>query len=177
LCQLPADQIAAFDAIFRALRERAGTAHVWSAGLLLNGGHGSDDGFEYFRNWLISRGRATFERALHDPDSLADEAVPVGAHGPSAEFESYGYAAGDAYLAVAGEGLELGDLSQPLESDDADFDESAEALQRRVPRLWSKYGELTLRSEKRGKGILAMFEVHTGRISMGSLVRVQAQAL
>ena len=33
-----------------------------------------DDSFDYFRDWLIGRGRAVFERVLADPDELADVA-------------------------------------------------------------------------------------------------------
>ncbi len=43
----------------------------WGAAYLMNGGC-SDDGFRYFCHWLISEGRTTFERALADPESLAD---------------------------------------------------------------------------------------------------------
>ena len=45
--------------------------HLWCAGYIMNGGL-SDDGFEYFRLWLIDQGREVFERAKADPDSLAD---------------------------------------------------------------------------------------------------------
>ncbi len=45
--------------------------HLWCAGYIMNGGL-SDDGFEYFRLWLIGQGRETFERAKVNPDSLAD---------------------------------------------------------------------------------------------------------
>ena len=37
---------------------------------LINGGC-SDDGFAYFRSWLISRGRAAYAAAVRNPDSLA----------------------------------------------------------------------------------------------------------
>ena len=37
----------------------------------MNGGC-FDDGFRYFCPWLISEGRETFERALADPESLAE---------------------------------------------------------------------------------------------------------
>ncbi|MGP4030101.1 DUF4240 domain-containing protein [Actinomadura sp. 3N407] len=43
---------------------------LWGAAYLINGG-ASDDGFEYFRGWLVSQGRAVYEAALTDPDSLA----------------------------------------------------------------------------------------------------------
>ena len=39
------------------------TSEMWCAGYLMNGGC-SDDGFEYFRLWVISRGRKVYEAAL-----------------------------------------------------------------------------------------------------------------
>ena len=35
----------------------------------------SDDGFDYFRGWLIARGRQAFDQAVADPDALANLAV------------------------------------------------------------------------------------------------------
>jgi hypothetical protein len=48
------------------------TWDLWGAAMRIFGGWCSDDGFEYFRLWLIGRGRDVFERALSEPDSLAD---------------------------------------------------------------------------------------------------------
>jgi hypothetical protein len=44
---------------------------LWGAAYLINGGC-SDDGFDYFRGWLLSQGRAIWQATLADPDSLAD---------------------------------------------------------------------------------------------------------
>jgi hypothetical protein len=44
---------------------------LWGAAYVIEGGC-SDDSFDYFRAYLISRGRAVYERAIADPDSLAD---------------------------------------------------------------------------------------------------------
>ncbi|MFI0937894.1 DUF4240 domain-containing protein [Streptomyces sp. NPDC021020] len=58
-------------------------APLWAAAYLINGGC-SDDGFAYFRGWLIAQGRAVFERAVSDPDALADHpAVRAAAEGGS----------------------------------------------------------------------------------------------
>lgn len=64
---------------------------LWAAAYIINGGC-SDDGFRYFRDWLISEGRSVFDKALKDPDSLAD--LP---HIDPAELESFGYVALDLY--------------------------------------------------------------------------------
>lgn len=44
---------------------------LWGAATLLSDGYCSDDGFTDFCAWLISMGRATYEAALENPDSLA----------------------------------------------------------------------------------------------------------
>ena len=41
----------------------------WCAAYIMNGGC-SDDGFEYFRNWVISRGKDVFYKAKENPDSF-----------------------------------------------------------------------------------------------------------
>jgi hypothetical protein len=43
---------------------------LWGAAYVIGGGCG-DDMFDYFRAYLIGRGRDVFEAALRDPDSLA----------------------------------------------------------------------------------------------------------
>lgn len=65
---------------------RSYAAPLWAAGYVINGGC-SDDGFEYFRGWLITQGREVFERALADPDSLADLPVVRAAAAEWSELE------------------------------------------------------------------------------------------
>jgi len=48
---------------------------LWAAAYVINGG-ASDDGFEYFLDWLMAQGRARWEATLADPDSLADVVDP-----------------------------------------------------------------------------------------------------
>lgn len=52
-----------------ALVKKAYRWDLWGAAVVINGGC-SDDGFEYFRAWLVSLGREAFEAALADPESL-----------------------------------------------------------------------------------------------------------
>ncbi|MGC4050728.1 MAG: DUF4240 domain-containing protein [Paludibaculum sp.] len=42
---------------------------VWGAGYLIAGGM-SDDGFRYFRAWIIGKGKDVFEVAMREPDEL-----------------------------------------------------------------------------------------------------------
>lgn len=55
------------------LRTVMAQAYSWEliAGACFLGCGQSDDGFEDFRAWLVSRGRETFERALNDVNVLA----------------------------------------------------------------------------------------------------------
>src|SRR2546428_3572312 len=52
LSRLPADEIVAFQTILYELLAEAYTWELWAAAYLINGGC-SDDGFDYFRAWLI----------------------------------------------------------------------------------------------------------------------------
>jgi hypothetical protein len=68
---LPAEQIVRFKVILDELMAESYTWELWAAGYLINGGC-SDDGFDYFRAWLIAQGEAIFTSALKDPETLAD---------------------------------------------------------------------------------------------------------
>jgi len=50
---------------------------LWAVAYIANGG-ASDDGFDYFRGWLITRGRERFERALRDPPAAVEGAPRFG---------------------------------------------------------------------------------------------------
>jgi hypothetical protein len=67
--------------------DKAYTSELWCAGYIINGGC-SDDGFEYFRLWLISAGKDIYYKAVANPDSLAD----VVETGNEYEFEGLTYA-------------------------------------------------------------------------------------
>ena len=47
------------------------SADLWCAAYIMKGGC-SDDGFEYFRCWLISKGKDVFYKAIKEPDSLSE---------------------------------------------------------------------------------------------------------
>lgn len=76
-------------------------SEMWCAGYIMNGGC-SDDGFEYFRNWIISRGKETYYSAKENPDSLIKE---VSDDRDEYEFESFWYVALYAFKAKTGEEL------------------------------------------------------------------------
>lgn len=91
LAELQADEIVSFDQHFHDRLNAAYTWGLWGVAYLANGGC-SDDGFEYFRAWLITQGRKRFEAALEDPESVTRYAEP-----DECECEDILYVAAEAY--------------------------------------------------------------------------------
>ncbi len=102
---------------------------LWAAAYIINGGC-SDDGFEYFRAWLIAQGERVFHDALADPETLVDRAEP------DADAEGMLYAAAAAYESRVGARLPRG-VAPP--SNPAGEPWSEEDLPRMYPRLWARF--------------------------------------
>lgn len=69
--KLSPEQIVAFSRDFFAASLAAYRWDLWGAAYVINGGC-SDDGFIDFRSWLIAQGKAVYDAALAEPESLAD---------------------------------------------------------------------------------------------------------
>lgn len=76
-------------------------SEMWCAGYIMNGGC-SDDGFEYFRNWVISRGKETYYSAKQNPDNLIHE---VNENLEMYDFEGFWYVALEAFKRKTGKDL------------------------------------------------------------------------
>jgi hypothetical protein len=85
LAKLRPAEILAFEYFWDMFRERAHFWNLWGAAYLINGG-ASDDGFDYFRMWLILQGEEVYEKAIQAPDSLAEVVSPGDGY---AECECY----------------------------------------------------------------------------------------
>jgi hypothetical protein len=142
LMQLSADEIANFDWLFWAKTTAACTVDLWGAAYLINGG-ASDDGFYYFRCWLVGMGQKVYQAAVKKPDSLADVVSP------DEEYESdIDAAARHAWYEVTGkpETTEIDDdwlgprAEETLQGEDWDFEDEAE-VRKRLPRLAAMYLE------------------------------------
>lgn len=137
LVEVGPERIGLADVALQTLTARAYGWDLWGAAYLLNGGC-SDDGFDYFLGWLVGQGREVFDRAVADPDSLAD-VVP----GPDAapfEGEEFMAAPWTAYERVTGDDLPDGPfVERPDLGVGWDFDSPAE-MRHRYPRLWAMFG-------------------------------------
>lgn len=69
LDDLPTEDIVEFQNIFDSHFQSSYTWPLWGAAYVIGGGC-SDDGFDYFRGWLISRGEKVFDVAQTNPDKL-----------------------------------------------------------------------------------------------------------
>lgn len=143
LTKLSAHEIIEWNYIFDELAQQAYRTDLWAAAYLINGG-ASDDGFYYFRCWLIGMGETIYKNAIANPDSLADIASPAWfAEGIDAEAEIYA-AAHKAWMLVTGSDYNADyparNESAELAGDDWNFDDNTE-MQKRLPRLAALYEE------------------------------------
>ncbi|MCE7003467.1 DUF4240 domain-containing protein [Kibdelosporangium philippinense] len=137
----PADIVAA-EQVFWDLMSKSYGSPLWAAAYMINGGC-SDDGFDYFRGWLILQGQDAFDRAVADPDSLADLPVvrEAAEHGMELEGEGALSIASSAYQQAAGEEISSDYTINYSDTDDSwDFDfDDTEELKRRLPKLAELY--------------------------------------
>jgi hypothetical protein len=140
--KLSIEEIEAYEAAFDDEMKRSYSWDLWGAAYVVHGG-ASDDGFEYFRCWLISKGQALFEKVKADPDSLAD-LLPPAVDGVL-EFEMFCYVARDVWAAKArrpgGEMPNAANMIYPgLQPAGTRFDEDGDHLATRYPKLWRRFG-------------------------------------
>lgn len=129
LARLSEDDIRSFDRMLGGLLERSYDRRLWAAAYVINGGC-SDDGFDYFRGWLIAQGERVFTRALQDPDTLADVAES------EAECEDLLYAASRAFEEKTGREMPAEPVQRVLKG--SEWEESQ--LPTMFPRLWAAFG-------------------------------------
>ena len=149
LRELSPVQIEAFERAFHREQLRAYSWKLWGAAYVIHGG-ASDDGFEYFQRWLISKGRKVFEAALADPDSLAD-LLARDMEGPC-EFEEFAYVAGRVWADKTGinpgkdpkAGFPYTGASPAAKPTGTPFKEDRNYLKNEYPKLWARFGNSPL---------------------------------
>ncbi|GAA2780998.1 DUF4240 domain-containing protein [Streptomyces showdoensis] len=132
LARGPAQECVAFQVELEAACDRSYRADLWSAAERILGGRCSDDGFHYFRLWLVGLGREVFEEALVSPDGLAGVPEVLRLAGRSRDswceaeewpdLEALDYVAADAYedlTGVADEGEAFFDALDAAQGEEA----------------------------------------------------------
>ncbi len=145
LSAMTVDDIFGFDYRLDKYLEKSYNSDLWAAAYIVCGGC-SDDGFDYFRAWLISKGRDVFENALENPDSLID----VFSETDESDFpenEEILYATLDAYEEATGKD----DFYDVLETFEDDFsileieltwdEDDPKTLEAICPKLFERYYE------------------------------------
>lgn len=97
LCQLPVEDLMTWKQIFWEYHNASYKNKLWAAAFVLNGGC-SDDGFDYFRAWLIAQGREIFMAALANPEVFVYDDVMALTEG-GCEYEEMLSLAEKAFLA------------------------------------------------------------------------------
>ena len=109
LSKLEIEDIMLWDKIFSEYMMHSYTTGLLATDAIMYNGC-SDDGFEYYRNWLIAQGKEVYMKALADPDSMPDleavralalevtasEFVPIEGYKNGVRFEEIMFAAHDA---------------------------------------------------------------------------------
>jgi hypothetical protein len=148
LLKLPPEEILQFRVHLDDLVGAAYKIDLWGAGAVIHGGC-SDDGFHYFCNWLILQGRDVFQKAVTNPDSLAnvldagEEVEWCGSPGQNAWFAATKRKPNEkGYDALqAAESARYGKPQMmPDLGGDWDFDDEDE-MRKRFPRLYALYME------------------------------------
>ncbi|MFE4634865.1 DUF4240 domain-containing protein [Streptomyces sp. NPDC056773] len=143
LASRPVEEIVAAEQVLWALMVDSYTKPLWAAAYTANGGC-SDDGFDYFRGWLISQGRDVFERVVADPDALAELPIvqAAAAGGFDLEGEDMLGIAWNAHMSATGDQLPTSPRTIRFPELDPtwnfDFDDRDE-MTRRLPRLAALY--------------------------------------
>lgn len=133
LTDMPPAEICSFQGHLQDRMAESYDWRLWGAAYLARGGC-SDDSFDYFREWLITQGQATFERILQDPDSLADLEADV------SETEELLSVAWNAYRRTQKQDMPAvqGELQQPGEPHGSEWEE--DDLPRLFPKIAARYG-------------------------------------
>jgi hypothetical protein len=139
LRKLSPEEVRSFGDYYTEFYYRAYREDLWDAAYLICGGCG-DDSFMDFRHTLISMGREIFEKAMSNPDSLADLDLDE----ESASFEGYQYAIGHAYEDVMKRGGEVteefGSRGGTHPKSPAGTECNSWEMEKQFPRLTAKYG-------------------------------------
>jgi len=155
LSEYSQEDILKFGKIYDIYAKESYKSKLWAAAYVMNGGC-SDDCFDYFRGWLISRGKEPYLNALINPDSIIDLdmaydddyfeneqmlSVALRAFNEKIGTDDYNvyYQRIDEFELDSDEILAIVDEISFGEDIDTDWDEDGESLKNLVPKLYEKY--------------------------------------
>ena len=137
------EDIIEFEKIFLQLHASSYQSKLWAAAYIIKGGC-SDDGFDYFRGWLIAQGEDVFYKALENPESLA-RIIKV-EDADEVECEDMLSVGGTAYENKTGKDYE--EIYKHIPSNhvvhpemNLDWEEEGDDLKNMFPKLWKKFAE------------------------------------
>ena len=130
---LESDEIISFGQNMSDILDETYRWDLWAVGYIVNGGC-SDDGFEYFRAWLVAQGRERFEAALENPSLIGDWAEP-----DENECEDLMSAGWDAFHAKTGDGFPSGAITRKRPADPTGDSWEEEQLEKLYPKLCKKF--------------------------------------
>jgi hypothetical protein len=129
------EEIISFNTNLFLLSSESYRADLWSVVYIVQGGC-SDDGFDYFRGWLICQGKKVFETVLSSPDRIGEFISP----GASISCEAILSLAGEIYHFKTGNWRVPYDGPRgPLKLKGKLLSE--ETMRRRYPALWKRFME------------------------------------
>ena len=138
LSPLDNQALAAFDKYFNQRMRLAYTWDLWGAAFVI-AGCDTEYAFAEFRSWLISRGRTIFERALKQPDDLAEYNVMPSVNSlPYPYLDDYDLIAGMLFEERTGEELAFIPSGQH-QPQGKQFKDKARLLKTHYPKLFTKY--------------------------------------
>ena len=140
LAKLLPEEIQSFHQIFWQQMRLSYDNDLWAAAYIINGGC-SDDGFDYFRGWLIAQGEAALRSALQDPDTLSAYVSREGADSYSYECEDMLGVAWRAYKGSTSQQMPSGEpIPYKITGESWEEDELPEKYSKKFPKLWAKFG-------------------------------------
>jgi Protein of unknown function (DUF4240) len=146
LQELPLNDLITFKNRYRQLRGQAYTWPLWGTACIINGGC-SDDGFCYFRDWLIAQGQQVYTNTLADPEWLEGLELPEeetdlegDIYSSKAVFaEEMAYVADSVFEERTGQSLPA-EFAENSEITGLEWKEEGDDLALMFPKLWKKYG-------------------------------------
>jgi len=139
LQELTVDEIVSFQRCFDELMIESYHWDLWGAAYVIRGGC-SDDGFQDFRSWLISKGESVYSEALRDPETLAAAIVDGD---DDCQFEEFQYVASQVWERKTRKDLSRFptlDSEYPESPSGEEWSEEGDDLERRFPKLWKRFG-------------------------------------